>query len=172
MADETDEKVKITIARDLLSAYVTFRRPEGGKLLTYGQLASLVEEAKVTYGVNHEELRRLAGNPDKEYDQEIVIAAGLPPDDGHNARIEFRFRIAREITPKVLPDGSVDHHALDYAESVRKGGVLAEMSKESEGTAGINVFGEEIPAKPGKPRVLPQGKNTEISGDGLKLLAG
>ena len=171
MSEQTDEKAIVTLADDLLGAYIIFRRPEGGALLTYEQLLDKLKKANVVYGINHEELRRLSGDPDKLYDQETKVASGLPPEDGHNAWIEFRFKMTRDKTPKVLPDGSVDHHAMEYAESVRKGSVVAELFAEGAGTNGVNVLGAAIEAKPGKPKVLPVGKNTEVSPDGLKLLA-
>ena len=37
--------------------------------------------------------------------------------------------------------------------------------------SGCNVMGQEIPAKSGKAVVLPKGRNTEISEDGIRLLA-
>ena len=171
MTMQIDEKASVTISKDLLSAFITFKRPEGGELLTYDQLLAILDNAHVTFGIDHEELKRLAGNPDKKYDVSITIASGEAPENGQNAKVDFKFKIVRDKTPKVLPDGSVDHHILDFAESVHKGDVLAEIKKETEGRPGKNVFGFEMLAKPGRPLPLLVGKNTELTEDGLQLIA-
>ena len=167
----SDEKASVTISKDLISAFITFKQPEGGELLTYDQLVGIVDGCGVVYGVDHEKLRHLAGNPDKPYNEAMQIASGEAPVDGDHAKFKFKFKIARDKTPKVLPDGSVDHRVLEYAESVHKGDVLAEIDKETSGRPGMSVLGNEIPAKHGKPKPMIQGKNTELSEDGLRLIA-
>jgi len=166
-----DEQAAISVGKDYLSAYLTFSPPKGGRLLTYGELVKLLNDKKVIFGIDNDKLQSLSGTMKKQYNAPILVASGIAPVNGTDAKVDFNFSIARDRTPKLLPDGTVDHRALNYVESVHKGDVLARMTKETPGTSGINVFGAEVKPKQGRPRVLPKGRNTEITPDKLSLVA-
>lgn len=168
----TNEVAKVSISKDLLTAYITFTQAFGGYLLTYDNILSILEKSRIAYGIDHDLLKQYSNNPAKPYDSPIEVAKGIPPENGKDASMKFHFNLVRDKSPKILPNGDVDHRALNYIENVRKGDLLATLTRETKGKSGINVFGLKINPKPGKPRVLPKGKNVDISEDGLSLVAG
>jgi len=166
-----DETASLSVSKDLLSAFLVFTPSRGGRILTYGDLVKLLDDKKVTFGVDHEKLKALAGDVRKQANIPILIASGIPPVNGTDAKIDFNFNVARDKMPKLLPNGDVDHRALNYVESVHKGDLLAKMTKETPGAPGTNVFGGEIKPKGGRQRIMPKGRNTEILPDKLSLVA-
>jgi uncharacterized protein (DUF342 family) len=60
---------------------------------------------------------------------------------------------------------------VDVFQIVEKGRVLCEITQPTRGTDGLNVFGDAIPARPGRAVPSPRGTNTEWSEDGTKLIA-
>lgn len=167
----TDEQATVSIAKDLLTAYLTFTPPKGGRLLSIVDLVNILKNSKVLFGVDPNVLKTLAGNINKQYGAPIPVAFGVPPETGIDAQIEFKFSISRDRTPKILPNGDVDHKTLNYVQNIHKGDLLAKLTKETQGVPGKNIFGLEVKPKPGRSRILPKGKNTEISQDGLSLFA-
>ena len=67
--------------------------------------------------------------------------------------------------------GRVDYFHLNLVQNVEKGQPICQIVPPVEGIPGRNVLDEEIPCKEGKMPVLPKGRNTEASEDGMQLLA-
>jgi uncharacterized protein (DUF342 family) len=100
-----------------------------------------------------------------------VICTGEEPVNGYDARIIECVKIDPTLTPLVKNDGGVDLKVLDLMECIKPGVLIMKKIPATCGTPGISVFGDFVPAKPGEDLTLPAGENTEISGDGLRLLA-
>nr|MBO6294421.1 DUF342 domain-containing protein [Schwartzia sp. (in: firmicutes)] len=56
----------------------------------------------------------------------------------------------------------VDYNNFNLFLLAKKGVILAERVPHTLGVEGTNVFGDTIKPKPGKPKPVPAGKNTEI----------
>ena len=65
----------------------------------------------------------------------------------------------------------VDYTALNLIRNVKQGQEICRLIKPTEGEPGRTVQDQEIPAKSGKSVPLPKGRNTEISEDGVSLVA-
>ena len=166
-----NETAVVSVSKDLLSAYLTFAPPVGGIVLAPADIIKILFDKKIVYGIDQEKVNSLASDIYKKYNVPHLVAVGVPPENGIDAKLEFKFSIVRDKTPKLLPDGTVDHKALNYIQNVRKGDLLAAIIPETPGINGKNVFGIDIKAKPGRPRVMPKGKNTEIGDDKNTLVA-
>ncbi len=93
-----------------------------------------------------------------------VVARGSPPQDGEDGRPEFLVRRpSREFLIK--PDGSIDFKTRDLFRSVGAGETILIVHPPTPGTPGENVFGESIPARPGRPTQLALGRNVEAETD-------
>jgi uncharacterized protein (DUF342 family) len=101
------------------------------------------------------------------------IARGVPPTQGKDGSLQLHVDISKKKhTPKMLEDGKVDFRKLGLIELATKGQKLVSTVPETPGDDGVNVYGATLPAKKVKPAPpLPRGKNTEISDDGMHLLA-
>lgn len=66
----------------------------------------------------------------------------------------------QEPQPKITEDGKVNHYELNLINKVERGGWLGERIDATPGEPGKSVFGEEIPAKPGKQLPLLYDRNS------------
>jgi len=107
----------------------------------------------------------------RRYMMPIVIAEGIPPKNGLDARFDYKIDISKAGKPKELENGKIDYRELDNVIMVKKDDVILEKIPPTEGEPGEDVYGNIIPPVPGKDKPLPAGKNTYITEDGLKLCA-
>ncbi len=107
----------------------------------------------------------------KKYMKPIVVAEGIPPINGRDAQLVYKIDLSKIGKPKEREDGKIDYRELDTVITVKKDQVLVEKIPPTEGTPGEDIYGNPVPAVPGKDVPLPAGKNTYITEDGLKLCA-
>jgi len=85
------------------------------------------------------------------------VARGLMPENGTDARIEFRKPSDRLDLPIYINE-IVNKNIICY----EKGEIIAEKILNTKGIPGKNILGEEIPSEPGKWIPFPVGNNVEI----------
>ncbi|MEW6238296.1 MAG: FapA family protein [Candidatus Omnitrophota bacterium] len=106
------------------------------------------------------------------FNQSVAAARGIPPKDGEDGYVDWSIDLSiLEGAKLVEKGGRVDwkekHHVLQVAADQK----LAVLADPTPGEAGVNVYGEEIPPKPGKPAKFPAGKGLRINEDGTELFA-
>lgn len=166
-----DETCQITVSRDKMKAFITFTEPDGGKMMNVRDIVEKIQGSSVVFGIDTNMVKHLTNNAEKPYDEEILIASGKTPVDGVDAKIDLRFKVARDKTPRMLDNGQVDFKQKDAGNYVYRGDLLAVLIPHTIGDKGMNVTGIEIMPKPGKAQKLPAGKYTLVSDDNLKLTA-
>lgn len=166
---KTDASVRVFITPDKMKASIMLIPPDGGRALKMDEILAALEENGVTYGMDMETLENISKYP--VYNENILVADGTLPVNGENGRVKFHFNLKEDKKPTITEDGKVDFRNLDLIKNAKEGEILCSLEPPSNGTPGKTVLGEEIPAKDGKPAVLPKGKNTEISEDGQNLIA-
>ncbi len=164
-----DEGVLVYISQDGMLAAMTLLPPEGGKLLEYQDVIQALKDKGVVYGIDEDAIRQALDS--RKYGQEVIVARGQAPQDGEDAKLTYHFKPDRKSRPEIREDGTVNYHSLDNIENVAKGQVLVTLTPHTLGVDGKTVRGTVVRAKPGKPLVLPAGKNVVVSDDGLKLIA-
>ncbi|SHO49115.1 DUF342 domain-containing protein [Desulfopila aestuarii] len=139
----TSDKMKATLA-------VHPPLPEGRSLIGE-DLDQLLAEAGIVHGLDVEKVATA-----KEYVQQglkefhsIVVATGHECGPSQDAFLQFLIEIG-PIAGKLLKDGSIDFRERRVMVPVSEGEVLAMKIPASPGTAGVNVFGENIEAQAGK----------------------
>lgn len=166
------KKIKVNLKNGDTECYlnVPFLTSEGtlGTPLTVGDARSALKHAQVVYGIREKNLQSLF--EEGLFDQEVLVAEGVPPKNGLDARIEYYFDTKRDFQPKEDEDGRVDYHEVSIFVSVAKGDKLCRLIPATEGSSGVSVTGKDLMPKAGKDRLLPQGKNTEISPHDPSLL--
>lgn len=168
--EPVNEQVLVEISKDKMFAVISFIPPQNnGVLLSYDDVLRQIEAKGVVFGIEKEELQKALDERKPNF--KYIIAQGIKPINGENAKLEFHFRAHKEIKPKILEDGSVDFYNLDLIENVSKGQILVTLIPPTEGVPGKNVLGTDLLPIKGKNAKLPRGKNTEISEDGTKLIA-
>ncbi|MCH7521195.1 MAG: DUF342 domain-containing protein [Candidatus Marinimicrobia bacterium] len=136
---------------------------------TIKQVHLAIERAKVNYGIDDRVVEKLVMQEIKG--KPLVFAKGKPPVAGGAARL---------IWNAVKNDGDESKDVIEeppqfmpqrhYFSRVEKGDRILSRLPPTEGTRGINVYGESIAAA-GDDVPLPQGEGTYPSKDGLSLLA-
>lgn len=174
VAEPQEEKLinvacEIKIAKDNMQAFAHVIPPLGGLDITEEMLYGCLKEKRVSFGIKADEIKRIV--KEKLYDRDILIAEGIPPVNGEDAVLEYHFDISTDKKFKIDEEGKVNYHELEMIKNVRKGDRLVTLKPHTQGTAGKNIFGEDVPAKEGKKQVLPRGKNVEPTEDGLGLAA-
>lgn len=164
-----DADIQVKVSDNKMKASIYIIPPEGGSMLSGEQMMAILKEEGVMFGIDTDTIETLSKYP--VYNQDVQIAKGVEPVNGENGKMQYHFQLSKSRTPKILEDGRVDFHELDLIENVHAGDVLVTAIPPTPGVPGKNVYDEEIPPIPGKPVVLPKGKNVEVSEDGLKLTA-
>lgn len=129
-----------------------------------------IKEQGIVYGIIEGKINEYCKKG--EYFKELIVAEGLQVVNGKDATLEYHFKTDNKIEFKEKEDGTIDFKNINNILSVEKDGLLCTLIPATEGKNGVDIFGNEIPFKPGKVIELPHGKNTYSSPDNLKLYAG
>ncbi|MDR0858412.1 MAG: FapA family protein [Oscillospiraceae bacterium] len=165
-----DAVVNVSVAKNNTEASIRVVEPaDGGKEVTEKMILDALSAAKITHGINRAAISAFAARP--SYGSVIVVAEGEQPVPGVKGELDYKFSSTRVLRPTIRPDGTADYRNLGYVQNVLAGQVLVERIPSVPGTPGKDVYGvEKFPPKTPEA-ILPKGKNTVISEDGLTLLA-
>jgi len=138
-----------------------------GTALSKQDIIASLNSDKIKSGIIESAIDEFVDNP--VYFQDVIFAEGQKPVDGTDGSIVFHFNTDPTLEPKRNEDGSVDFHSLNVVNTVEKGDLLCELTKEIPGTPGTNLFGNNVEPKKAKAAPYEFGKNTRLSEDGLKV---
>ena len=174
ISDETayqiDEVMKVKVTPDKMYAIARFYPPsEGRKRADLDELERDLSAMKITNGILTDVLKKHVAYP--EYCKNIIVAMGTKPVQGTKASIEYKFQTDRKAKPRLNDDGTVDFHHLDNISHVKKGDVLAILTKEDPGKSGMDIYGTEVRPAKVERLVLKHGNNIEMTEDGLQLIS-
>jgi hypothetical protein len=147
----------IDVSKDKMEATVRYDTNQGTALPTEQDVLDALDEKGVTFGVDreavHEGVKRLNA---------FVVAKGKPPVHGENARIEKKYDLGVLGHPAVDQYNRVDYKNMNLFVLVKKGDLLAERIPQTQGVAGMDVYGVTVTARNGRPIPMPKGNNTEV----------
>ena len=159
------KQIKVSLENDDLEAYlrVPFMGEESTvkSTLSVDHARTALKAKGVVYGVSESELERIFR--ESLFDEDILVASGIPPKHGEDARIEFYFETERDFKPKEDENGRIDYHEVSVLVNINKGDQLCRRLPPTVGKPGKSVTDKEIPPMAGKDLVIPQGPNTELS---------
>jgi len=164
-----DGEAKIEISGDKMTASIIISPPKGGNAVTKEEIIELLKKEGINHGIDEETIKNTLEN--KIFNKPVVVANGTPPKNGDDARVEYKFKPKKEKIFTETENGKVDFHNLNLINNVLKGEIIGEKIPSTPGEGGINIFGEGIPAQPGRDILLTPGKNVSISEDGTKLIS-
>lgn len=147
----------IEIAHDAMTAAVRFDDKRGNVAPDVTDVLDALAAKKVVYGIDRDAIGRGV-----ERLMPFMAARGTDPEPGTDARIEKKFDMGAKGRPAERAYDRVDYKDMNIFIRANIGDVLAVRTPETAGVPGKNVFGEDVPAKPGKSAALPQGKNTRV----------
>ena len=121
-----NEMMEVTVSSDKMLAFCRFYAPSnGGKLMTVEDIISDLRLQKIVVGIQGEEIKRFL--EERQYCTNYILAKGIPPVNGTDAKIEYFFNTNPNLKPKKNEDGTVDYHELNTISRVEKGQMLAKL---------------------------------------------
>lgn len=147
----------VEVAPDKLSVMLRFDLGARQAVPTMDMIMDEVRLRNVKFGIMEEAIKEAM-----ETGRPTVIARGVPPQDGRDAVIEKKFNVGEKGVPVVDEHDRADYKNLNMFLRAVKGQVLAERIPHTKGIPGTNVYGDTIKAKNGKPKPVPNGKNTIV----------
>ncbi|MBK7819438.1 MAG: DUF342 domain-containing protein [Sphingobacteriaceae bacterium] len=100
-----------------------------------------------------------------------LVAQGIKPTPTINGYIKVLFEPHNKPNLHEDENGKVDFKDIQVIKNTKQGGILAEKIQPKLGTAGKNVFSEEVPNRQTTRRKWKIGANCELSEDSKKLNA-
>ena len=177
MIENIQKYMFLTLTEDLMTAELMVINPiadgeEAAKDLKENGKEAVLDKLKqngVVKGIDDKKIEEIF---EKElYEQDIIVAEGMLPTKGRDAILNYNFKINSTAHPTLLEDGSVDFKNLNIVNNVEKDTLLVTKIPKIESNDGFNIKGEIIKAEVSQDCILPKGKNTRLSEDGLKLYA-
>lgn len=158
-------------SKDGMEAWVAVLPPmNGGRQLTEDTVRLLLMDRGISQDAILEEgLEALQGR--QGYMRLTKVAEGKPAVNGEDARLIDLITDPEAKTWKEDENGKIDFTEKNWVMNVAAGQKLGEIVPPTEGADGYDVFGGRKAAKKGKPLSKPNGKNTEISEDGVYVTA-
>ncbi len=164
----------LEISEDRLSASIMLYSPSSKKRFITGEMIKkIIERAGIRYGIALDEVEDFLLSYGKKAfsPKKIIVAKGLPPVHGEDARISIKFSRDKEAGHLDSNTGRMDFREQSFIHNVKKDDLLAEKIPFTSGTDGRDIFGEIIHANPGRDCKLLFGPNTALSPDGIKLFS-
>lgn len=168
--EESVHLIEVIVSDDQKQGFIKLaKNEEGTTTFSRDQLLDILKENKIQFGIIESAITKLAERP--IFNIKIKVAEGNEPIDGEDGFVNYLVKRDTEYKPEYTEEDRIDYKSLSYFQIVKKDQVLCEIIKEKEGIDGKDIFGETIPAIPGKKPNVPTGKNTSLNEDGTKLLA-
>lgn len=162
--------IEVTASDDGMTGYIKLvKQGDNPEPATKEQLMAALEENRIVYGIKESSVEKLAARP--IYNIKIEVAKGIPSEHGQDGTVTYFVKRDSEYRPEITMEGTIDYKNLDYFQLVKKDHVLAEITKETAGTEGVNIYGATVPTKSGRPAPSPVGKNTHLIQDDTLLVA-
>jgi len=164
-----DSEVKVTPGKDGLEGNIILTKPYGGKIPTVEEVIEKLNEEKIIYGIDREQIEKIIEH--RIFEKPFQIAEGDRPKKGRDGEVRYLVDVEAKAKPKISESGTINFKELNMINNVEGETKLAELIPPEEGIPGKNIFGEEIPGDKGREARLPKGKNTDITEDGNFLVA-
>lgn len=174
IGERRDGACVLKIDDDKMAARLTLIPPYGGVPVTLLQIQMALQEKGVTRGIMRNEIEAAL----KEgYASERVIAKGLNPVRGADARFQSLIPQIRERKPQVDEHGIADYRDLGQLIVVKPGDPLMCRTPPTEGKKGWDVTGQALMSQPGQDIPFASGlqgveidQDTEFDPDNNTLL--
>lgn len=142
------------VSDNFMSASLVIHPPlDYGSSLKNKNIEQLLADQGIVYGINGEAIESAAEflrEGEKEFSK-IVVASGQPVGESFDAYLRFDMEIG-PIAGKEMSDGSIDFRDRKIMVGVHEEQQIATKISAVQGEPGINVYGEETPAR--EPRDL------------------
>lgn len=170
-APGNDAMMAVDILDQEMRAFLYATPPgPGGADLSADMIITFLKNNRVVAGIDESRIQEFQDRP--IYKQNYLVAEGIKPQDGADAKIVYNFETDRsKIRLKESSSGKVDFKDLNLIQNVVEGQPLAQKIMAERGKAGKTVTGKYLEAKNGRDIPIPLGKNTKLAEDSLTIIA-
>ncbi len=145
---------------------------EEGHSLLQENLTDLIAEQKIIFGIDQEAIKEVNAflqSGEKEF-KSIVIARGQAVGQSVDAYLRYDMEIG-PIAGTILENGSIDFRERRIMVGVSAGQCVATKIPAVQGAPGINIYGEETPARAGKDIKIELLNDVKFSRETLQVTA-
>ncbi|GAA80243.1 DUF342 domain-containing protein [Pseudoalteromonas sp. BSi20495] len=175
IAQAVNATVVINVDEKGMVAEATITTTKGGLLLSMEGAQKALADAGVKKGISPRALDSFLG---QQFEQpagssySAIIAHGRNPKDGKDARFVRLCSTAQDrvLSPQATQGGKVDMKNLGAIITVKPGTPLMQRIPATRGEDGYTIFGEIIPATPGKEHQLQPFEGTKIDPNNPDIL--
>ncbi len=168
--EKSDSRCVIEVSDNEMKAFMTVIPPKPrGRVLDIDDVLEALNDKGVVYGIKHDVIQESL--EEEVYNVPILVSEGKRPENGADTKIVYNFRTEKKVHLEEDEKGQVNFKDLDLVENVVAGQLLATKTKATEGSPGRTVTNKVLDAKPGVDVDLNPGKNTELSPDGMSVIA-
>jgi len=164
-----DKYIEASISDNEMDARLSLGVPEGLVEIKLNDVLYKLYEYGVERGIDEEAIKKLidSGQPARN----AIVAKGKPVKNGKDAKVDILVDLDKSAKPLITEDGSVDFRNINLIKIVDKDQLLAVKEPATEGEAGYSVTGRITPPRAGEDVLMPRGRNTYLSEDGLQLFS-
>jgi uncharacterized protein (DUF342 family) len=149
IGERNDASFTLEISPDSMQASISVIPAHGGKALDSDELYLALDAAGVIFGVDQAAVNSVCAASAATAVEHVVIARGLPAENGQGARFELLVPEARDRSPQLDENGLIDFHDLGEIPSVTADQPLMRRIPPTSGTIGRTVRLEIIEPVPG-----------------------
>ncbi len=140
------------ISEDKMKVTISIHPPvESGRTLQTEAIESLLEERAIVFGKDKKAIdkaKEIISEGEIEFSS-FTIAQGQSVSESVDSYLRYDMEIG-PIAGTILENGSIDFRDRRIMIGIKQGQKIATKIPAVQGSPGINVFGEETPAPPGK----------------------
>lgn len=168
---DLDAEVTVFVTADKMTAWMLIYPPTGnGRELGQDMISAVLEESKISYGLEKELLDTLPEREDR-YFHLFPAACGERPINGTDGNVIDQFPRSVQVKASMDEFGKIDYTSLNLVQNVQEGELICRIIPPTTGMPGVSVFNQEVAAKDGRPVSAPAGRNTKLTEDGSALVA-
>ena len=167
-----DGKIILTFLNNNYEVRGDFIPPsDGGKPISQDYIKALLEENRIVYGLNNEEIQNAykVCAEENDFARGVLIAKGDLPVNEILEYMQLNPVLNQNNPPEEVklnadPTVNVDHRVRSPFIIVKKDMALAKQKSRKPGKEGRNVFGEPAAFKVSRPDGVSGGENTRMDG--------
>lgn len=157
--------VDVFLSNDKMMAFlraIDYKRGyEANNRMPEEYIQGILKEKGIVHGILADKISEYClGNA---MNKDFLIAKGTAPVQGENAKIKYFVDLEQKKGPRINSDGTVNYKELDNIKNVREGDLICKIIPPTEGTPGMNVFGETVPAQAGQDADVNFGEGIDFN---------
>lgn len=135
-----DSMMSVNITDQDMKAFLYASPPgEGGADLSVDMIVTFLKNNRIAAGIDEKRIQDFQDNP--VYKQDYLVAQGIKPQDGADAKIVYNFETDRsKVKLKESASGKVDFKDLNLVQNVVEGQPLAQKVMAERGKGGKNGY--------------------------------